>query len=398
MRNTAVRRSSTRTRARTVTSAAFTRPAPRARHHDQHGWPRLLACVTSSRWERLWRTITIRRGLLCTPTTPSPPRPRGLTRYLTLYNTRQPHSSLADQTPDEAYFTPLSILEKRRSPARASTYLRPKSCTEKRSHFCGLADGTYNATANVSSSVVGVTNSPQSIAVTLTVGQASAAVISVSPTNLTLAPSTTAQFTATARDASGNVLTSQQFSWSSANSDVATVSPLGLVTAVGLGTTTVTVSDGGVNVAAQIVINGERPALSSSGVPIVTLTATPQTLQPGQSTTLSWLSSSATSCVPNFTASQTLSGNATISIPATDFSDTPMDDNLFWIGRCGCTCVCGGRHVSHGNSSSSPGAYLFPPHYRDRRGGSGRCDQAVYTDLPCLQSGGCKLHLQRCEQ
>ena len=26
-------------------------------------------------------------------------------------------------------------LEKRRSPARASTYLRPKSCTEKRSHF-----------------------------------------------------------------------------------------------------------------------------------------------------------------------------------------------------------------------------------------------------------------------
>lgn len=29
----------------------------------------------------------------------------GIGRYLTLYNTRRPHSSLADQTPDEAYFT-----------------------------------------------------------------------------------------------------------------------------------------------------------------------------------------------------------------------------------------------------------------------------------------------------
>ena len=38
----------------------------------------------------------------------APPQ-AGLDRYLTLYNTRRPHSSLADQTPDEAYFTPLSL-------------------------------------------------------------------------------------------------------------------------------------------------------------------------------------------------------------------------------------------------------------------------------------------------
>ncbi|MDB4912394.1 MAG: transposase [Gemmatimonadetes bacterium] len=30
----------------------------------------------------------------------------GIGRYLTLYNTRRPHSSLDDRTPDEAYFTP----------------------------------------------------------------------------------------------------------------------------------------------------------------------------------------------------------------------------------------------------------------------------------------------------
>ena len=33
----------------------------------------------------------------------------GIGRYLTLYNTRRPHSSLADRTPDEAYFFPLPL-------------------------------------------------------------------------------------------------------------------------------------------------------------------------------------------------------------------------------------------------------------------------------------------------
>lgn len=33
----------------------------------------------------------------------------GLDRSLTLYNTRRRHSSLADQTPDDAYFTPRAL-------------------------------------------------------------------------------------------------------------------------------------------------------------------------------------------------------------------------------------------------------------------------------------------------
>jgi hypothetical protein len=33
----------------------------------------------------------------------------GIGRYLTLYDTRRPRSSLADRTPDEAYFTPLPL-------------------------------------------------------------------------------------------------------------------------------------------------------------------------------------------------------------------------------------------------------------------------------------------------
>ena len=58
--------------------------------------------------ERLWRTIKYEEVYLHAYDTVSAAT-AGLQRYLTLYNTRRPHSSLADQTPDEAYFTPLSI-------------------------------------------------------------------------------------------------------------------------------------------------------------------------------------------------------------------------------------------------------------------------------------------------
>ena len=52
--------------------------------------------------ERLWRTIKTEEVYLHAYTTVSEAR-AGLGRCLTLYNTRRPHSSLADQTPDHAY-------------------------------------------------------------------------------------------------------------------------------------------------------------------------------------------------------------------------------------------------------------------------------------------------------
>jgi len=51
-----------------------------------------------------------------------------------LYNARRPHSSLADRTPDEAYFFPLPLAAAA-SPARVSRYPTSLRCTEKRSHF-----------------------------------------------------------------------------------------------------------------------------------------------------------------------------------------------------------------------------------------------------------------------
>jgi putative transposase len=58
--------------------------------------------------ERFWRTIKYEEVYLHAYDTVSAAT-AGLERYLALYNTRRPHSSLADQTPNEAYFMPLSL-------------------------------------------------------------------------------------------------------------------------------------------------------------------------------------------------------------------------------------------------------------------------------------------------
>jgi len=52
--------------------------------------------------ERLWRTIKYEEVYLHAYDSVSAAR-EGLTRYIRFYNTRRPHSSLAEQTPDQAY-------------------------------------------------------------------------------------------------------------------------------------------------------------------------------------------------------------------------------------------------------------------------------------------------------
>ena len=54
--------------------------------------------------ERLWRSLKYEEVYLHANDAVSAAI-AGIDRYLTLYNTRRPHSSLADQTPDDAYFT-----------------------------------------------------------------------------------------------------------------------------------------------------------------------------------------------------------------------------------------------------------------------------------------------------
>lgn len=64
------------------------------------------------------------------------------------------------------------------------------------------------------------------------------ATVSVSPGSATLAPGTTRQYTATARDGTGQVV-STTFTWESTNEAVATVSATGLVTTVADGSTSI---------------------------------------------------------------------------------------------------------------------------------------------------------------
>lgn len=66
------------------------------------------------------------------------------------------------------------------------------------------------------------------------------ATVSVAPGTKTIVAGDVAEFAATAKDASGNVLTGRVLLWSSSNSGVATVSATGTATGTGIGVTTIT--------------------------------------------------------------------------------------------------------------------------------------------------------------
>ena len=58
--------------------------------------------------ERLWRSVKYEEVYLKAYDNVSEAR-ASIGRYLGFYNSRRPHSSLDDATPDQAYFNPLPI-------------------------------------------------------------------------------------------------------------------------------------------------------------------------------------------------------------------------------------------------------------------------------------------------
>jgi putative transposase len=58
--------------------------------------------------ERLWRSLKYEEVYLHAYDSVSAAT-AGIRQYFTLYNTRRPHSSLTDRTPDDVYFSPLSL-------------------------------------------------------------------------------------------------------------------------------------------------------------------------------------------------------------------------------------------------------------------------------------------------
>ncbi len=104
------------------------------------------------------------------------------------------------------------------------------------------------------------------------------ATVTVTPATKTILAGDTAPFTATAKDAQGNVLGGQAFVWTSSNPSVATVSPTGTATGVGVGVTTITATAplGGKSGSATLTVNAAS----------ISLTPSPDSAYVGQTATL----------------------------------------------------------------------------------------------------------------
>ncbi|MFC1575920.1 Ig-like domain-containing protein, partial [Gemmatimonadota bacterium] len=139
----------------------------------------------------------------------------------------------------------------------------------------GLVSGDGVGVATVTATSEGVPGSAS-----ITVNPRPVASVEVTPSSVTLVAAQTQQLTATARDASGNVLTGRAAAWASSDENVATVEVGGLVTAVGVGSATITATIEGISGTASVTV---------SPVPVASVEVTPSSasLAPGQRVQLS---------------------------------------------------------------------------------------------------------------
>ncbi|MFN8574349.1 MAG: Ig-like domain-containing protein [Gemmatimonadaceae bacterium] len=137
-----------------------------------------------------------------------------------------------------------------------------------------LGTTTITATASGKSSSAAIT--------VVSAPPAPAANVVVTLNNGTLNIGQSSQAVATVTDAQGNVLTGRPITWSSATSNVATVSSTGLVTAVAAGTAAIVATVEGVSGNASVTVNPPPVAPVAS----VTVSAPSTTLTIGQSTQL----------------------------------------------------------------------------------------------------------------
>jgi uncharacterized protein YjdB len=115
----------------------------------------------------------------------------------------------------------------------------------------GLAKGLTQGSSTISATLGTITGST-----VLEVTNATITSMSVSPSGRTIAPATQLQFTATGTfsDSSAQVL-NRDATWASDNTAVATVGPMGLVTAVASGTANIGASFGGVSGSALLTVS-----------------------------------------------------------------------------------------------------------------------------------------------
>ena len=125
----------------------------------------------------------------------------------------------------------------------------------------GLAKGVGQGSANITATVSAVTGSAA-----LTVNAVTTvpvATVTVAPVSATIAIGATQQFTATAKDANGNVISGVSFTWNSSMASVATVNTNGLAKGVGQGSANVTATVSAVTGSAALTVN----AVSGNAIP-----------------------------------------------------------------------------------------------------------------------------------
>jgi uncharacterized protein YjdB len=141
----------------------------------------------------------------------------------------------------------------------------------------GAVTGVTAGTATITATSEGKTASA-----TVTVTLVPVAAVTVTPGSATIVAGHSASLSAVATDANGNVLSGRVISWSSANQSIATVNSLGLVTAIGAGTTTISATSEGKSGAAQVIVSPAAPA------PVASVSVTPPAadIQTGATTAL----------------------------------------------------------------------------------------------------------------
>jgi parallel beta-helix repeat protein len=122
----------------------------------------------------------------------------------------------------------------------------------------GLVTGVAAGTVIITATSEGVSG-----AGTLSVMPAPVASISVTPASASLDIGTTLQLAATTRDASGNVLSGRPVEWTSSAPAIATVSASGVVTAVSVGTASITATSEDKSAAATITVTDV-----TTGIPV----------------------------------------------------------------------------------------------------------------------------------
>lgn len=146
---------------------------------------------------------------------------------------------------------------------------RPVTFTSAQPTVARVAgDGTVTALAAGRAELTATVEGVAATAVVI-VPPPTAAQLTVTPASATLMLAQTVRLEAVLRDPDGQVLTGRAVTWSSTNTDVAEVSPLGVVTARGLGVTVVVATSEGLSASAGITV---------IRAPVATLTVAPTTL------------------------------------------------------------------------------------------------------------------------